>query len=252
MISLLGDTQGETLSKFNNYYKDLYVESVNKLIRHLASINDIDKLKVQFAMDLSLAGIGITKRVVHGLDWRYQRVPPEQFGWDRSATDPQLLDSEYFYEYETMSPSTIFEIHQEITPSERMAIEVCHGCLKDRKLPVYTSVWRDIIVDDYGYVEDEFGQVVLKRLDFIEEGEDKPRYKLSDAIAYKKLSTFQQKVLGEKARTLKKCTWTIGGSASLYQRRLLLIGTIQERIKILYWLMILFLIRSQTFTGQPT
>jgi hypothetical protein len=71
------------------------------------------------------------------------------------------------------------------------------------KLPVYTAVWRDIIVDDYGYVQDEFGQIVLKRLDYIEDGEDKAKYTHKDVIAFTKLSPFQKKVLGGK-KAVKK------------------------------------------------
>jgi hypothetical protein len=53
----------------------------------------------------------------------FERIEPDHFGWDRSAKDPKLLDSEYFFEDGAMSATTIFERYQNISPAERKAIE---------------------------------------------------------------------------------------------------------------------------------
>jgi hypothetical protein len=63
------------------------------------------------------------------------------------------------------------------------------------KLPVYTSVWRDLVVDIFGYVTDPYGQRILQRINFIEEDEEKPRYTTDDLVPYKDLTPYQKKVV---------------------------------------------------------
>lgn len=199
------DTEEATISKFDNMYVDNYIIAINRLIRYVKEVNDLDKYKKILAGDIALAGIGIMKPFHYAGEWRYSRVLPDRFGWDRGATEQNLSDSEYFYEFTYDMASNIYERHQAIQSYEREAIETYVSQVVNRtaglaydvgyRVPIYKAVWRDIVSDTYGYVEDDLKQRILARINYISESEDVPKYTMKDVISIDKLTKYQKRVL---------------------------------------------------------
>jgi len=198
----------EVEDKFNNMYVDEHTIAVNRLLSYVKNINHLEEYKGMFARDIALAGIGIMSGYPYSGEWMFERIEPDHFGWDRSAKDPCLLDSEYFFEDNLISATTIFERYQNLDMVSRKAIEnytinyskynisaLPMDIVAAGKLPVYKAVWRDLTVDTFGYVTDIFGQRILHRINYIEVGETEPMYTYKDVVPYKDLTTYQKRVL---------------------------------------------------------
>lgn len=198
----------EVEDKYTNLASDKNVISMNRLLRYSKNINSLDTNKPTIARDIALAGISIQKPYPYNGEWMFKRVQPDRFGWDRSAIDSCLLDAEYFYESDTMSVSTLFETYQNISSEQRQRIEnfvsssvsrYSYGAPIDLaiagKLPVYYAVWRDLVVDTFGYVTDQFGQRLLQRINYIEYGEEKPKYTMDDVVPFADLTPHQRRVM---------------------------------------------------------
>jgi len=216
----IGSDTFETEQRFNALYVDKHVIALNRFLRIVAESNKLDDYKGSLARDVALAGIGIMKPYPYAGDWKFKRVPADKFGWDRAALNPDLSDAGYFFEFDYMTPSTVYEMYQNISDTLRDAIEnyvsdntATANVTGERydvsgRLPVYTAVWRDVTVDEFGYVRDEFGQRVLKRINYIEPGETKPAYTKQDVITVDKLTPYQKRVLrGESTHNLYVDMW---------------------------------------------
>jgi hypothetical protein len=201
-----GDS-AEVESKFNNLYSDMYVISINRLLRYSKNLNNFEALKPQLAIDIALSGIGVMEPFPYAGEWMFKRISPRDFGWDRSAQDPTLSDSEFFFKSSLEPVSTLFERHQNLSLDVRKSIEKFASNTTGAsystevkfdvrgKVPSYLAVWRDLTVDNFGYVTDEFGQRILHRIDYIEENEEKPKYTMKDLVPYDDLTDFQKRVL---------------------------------------------------------
>jgi hypothetical protein len=202
-----GKDAAEVESIFNNIYADRLVMDMNKLLRYSKNINKFDDYKMPIATDLALAGIGIMRPYPSAGEWMFERVDPENFGWDRSAKDPTLQDSSFFFEFKDAEVTSLFERYQGIPQEDRRNVEKfsCNltgssyatGAIFESggKVPTYRSVWKDLTVDTFGYVMDEFGQRILHRINFIEPNEEKPKYTEKDLIPFKQLTNYQKRVL---------------------------------------------------------
>jgi len=202
-------TEEGTIGKFENLYVDKFVIAINRLIRYFNTINNINMYIPQFAADLALAGIAIATTYPYNGQWMMRRVSPDRFGWDRAAINPDLSDSEFFYEFEPAIVTSLYEMYPDLDEEERQKIEdrvkisflntpfVSHINMGYR-IPVYTAVWRDCVKSEFGYIRDEFGQTILVRVNYIEPNEDKPRYTDKDLLPLKSLTEYQKKVLGGK------------------------------------------------------
>jgi hypothetical protein len=202
----VGD-EAEVTEKFNTLYNDQHVIAANRLVRYSKDINKLDEYRGVMARDVALAGITIMRPFPYSGEWMFRRVAPDRFGWDRSALDPCLLDADYFFEDELASVSTLFEKYQSMGVDERKAVEkYCTDYTKQNpgvpidlsisgKVPVFHALWRDMVIDWYGYVNDQFGQRILARINYIEENETEPRYTNKDLIPYSQLTEYQKKVL---------------------------------------------------------
>ena len=204
----VGQNQQETESKFDNVYTDEFVVAGNKLMRSVAELNDLNGYKTQLATDMACAGIGVMKPFPYGGDWMFKRVSPDQWGFDTSAQSDTLKDAEFFWEWDLMSPTTIYEQFPfRVEQKERAAIEAYVASSTARsyvtnkdydvhgKIPVYTAKWRDLLVDEFGYVVDEFGQRILTRINYIEPNAEEPKYTMSDVLPVDQLTGYQKKVL---------------------------------------------------------
>jgi hypothetical protein len=193
--------------KYSNLYSDKNIISINRLLRYSKNINNLDSYRGILARDMALAGIAIQKPYPYNGEWLFQHILPDKFGWDRSATDPCLLDAEYFFEGDYLSVSTLFESYQNISIDDRKRIETFVSNRSSHpynapidlaisgKIPVYYAVWRDLVVDTFGYVHDQFGQRILQRINYIEDGETDPKYTMKDVVPYKDLTSYQRKVV---------------------------------------------------------
>lgn len=217
----VGNTPDETESKFDNVYTDQFIVAGNKLMRSVAELNRLDNKKVQLATDIALYGIGVMKPYPHGGDWRFSRVSPDQWGFDTTAQSDTLEDAEFFWEWDLMSPTTIYEQFPfKLEDSQRAGIEsyvaqtMARSYVTNKfydihgKVPVYTAKWRDLIVDQFGYVVDEYGQRILTRINYIEVGEEKPKYTMEDVLPVDQLTSYQKRVLrGKKTARLYVDNW---------------------------------------------
>jgi len=204
-VPIGNDTQ--VTDVFNNLYVDNYTIALNRILKHGKDVNRFDEAKSLYARDLALAGVAIAKPYPHGGEWMFKRVSPDRFGWDRNAQDPTLRDAEYFFEQDIIPTPSIFELYQHIPHNVRKAIEqqatsvvgstasIGNKFFSLGRTPVYTSVWKDIIYEKYGYVMDEYGQRILVRIDYIEPNQTEPKYKEKDLIPLEKLTEYQKKVL---------------------------------------------------------
>lgn len=205
----MGNTEEETRDRFEKNYVDEYVLAINRLLRYVAHLNDLDRYVMNIAVDIACGGMSIMKPYPYNGEWRFERIPIEQFGWDRSAIEPDLSDAEYFFEFKYMIASTLFEMFPNIKSDVKKAIENytirqyhqnIYGMpfITGSRIPVYTAVWRDINRSKFGYVIDKFGQKVLEMIDYVYEGEDKPRYTKKDVLKVSTLSPREKKILGDK------------------------------------------------------
>lgn len=208
----------EVEDKYTNMFSDEHVIAVNRLLRYSKNINNLDSYRSVQARDVALAGITIMKSYPHSGEWVFKRVIPNRFGWDRSAMDPCLLDADFFFEQDNLSVSTLFELYQNIDMGERKRIEEYVKTSGYRsgaidmaatgKIPVYYSTWRDLTSDTFGYVYDKFGQRVLQRINYIEEGEENPKYTMKDVVPFNDLTPYQKRVLkGSNTATLYVDMW---------------------------------------------
>jgi len=207
----VGGDSFETEQKFDNLYVDEHVIAMNRFLRIIAESNKLDDFKGILARDVALAGIGIMKPYPYAGDWRFDRIPPERFGWDRGAVTSDLSDAGYFFEFNYMNPSTVYELYQDIEEELRINIEKYVSNIIGQvnatnemydvggRIPVYTGVWRDVTADEFGYVRDQFGQRVLKRINYIAPGETNPEFTKADVIPVKNLTSYQNRVLRGKA-----------------------------------------------------
>lgn len=217
----VGSSEDETTAKFDNSYTDDFVIAGNRMLRSVVEINDLMSLKTKLAMDIALGGIAAIFPYPHGGDWRFRRVVPNQFGFDTTAQSETLKDAEFFWEADLMSPTTIYEQWQGLSNTDRAAIEsyVANNSAntyvseqpnvsQNGKITVYTTIWRDILVDNFGYVKDEFGQIILARLDYIEPLQEKPKYTSKDLVKYESLTPYQKRVMmGNTTRKLYVDNW---------------------------------------------
>lgn len=206
-----GDNPDDVEAKFDNLYTDKFIVAGNKLMRSVAELNRLDDHKVQLATDLALAGVAVMKPYPHGGDWRFKRVSPDQWGFDSSAQSPTLDDSEFFWEWDLMSPTTVYEQYPfQLGQTERAGIEsyvaktTARSYVNNKsydvhgKVPVYTAKWRDLVVDNYGYVVDIYGQRILARINYIAVGEEEPKYTMDDVLPVDQLTPHQKRVLRGK------------------------------------------------------
>lgn len=188
----IGKNEGETEQIFSNLYVDKYVTKLNYLLKYVSELNQFAEMQVRVAEELALTGLGVITDFEYAGNQRFEVVPSDEFFWDRSATRYDLTDAEFMGRVKQMVPSDIFEQFPEITSDEKKAVEDYVRMYKSQfntdritvgsRLPVIHTYWRDSEEYEYGYVKDEFGYPHLCRINFTEEGDDKPRYTTEDLI----------------------------------------------------------------------
>jgi hypothetical protein len=191
---LLGDTKEESIGLFNNAYVDDLAKGISALLREVAEMNEFDDIiQIFIAEQLAFSGLGVVHDFEYGGKQRFTALRTEDFFWDRdNSRRPDLQDSEYMGYVDYMNAPQILE--STVLPLEEQAKKNIEnydkrvgnsyfGQSPDRSgQPVVMTVWRDTQPIWYGYVKDEFGQPFFTKINWVEEGEDAPRYTDADLI----------------------------------------------------------------------
>ena len=199
----IGATEQETVATFENLFTDTYIKSLNHLLLNVRAMNNMDQFKKMLAQDMALSGMGIMKPYFHSGHQRFKRVAPDCFGWDPDArmyslVDAQMFTEQYFYPLSELAE--MFQLDGDVLRAleKFLSVAVVNGPSgsynTSGRIPVQESVWKDMVVDWFGYVYDRFGQVVLRRINDESQPEEE-RVKESDLIPYSKLTDYQKKVL---------------------------------------------------------
>jgi hypothetical protein len=214
----VGNNEDETAQIFENVYKDSLVRGMNDLLTYGINVNRFDRMKMELAEDLFCSGIVIMKPKTWGGEYVFDRTLAERFFFDRTCIRYDLSDAMYMGEWHKMLPTEIYEKF-DISKDKREAIEKWVSTLSttaltntpfdfNGRVPVFEIYWRDCNEYVYGYVKDEFGQKVCEKINYIEQGEDKPRYTEKDLLPNSELSKYEKSVLkikpGDKKRNRGK------------------------------------------------
>lgn len=215
-----GGDVSEVEAKFNNLYSDQFVIAANRLLRYIKNVNDLDSYRGSLAFDMALAGIGIMKPYPYAGEWMFNRILPNEFGWDRSAKNQTLSDADYFFEFHDAAVTTLLERYQSISYEDRKQLEKFASNIVGinpttnesfdvvGRVPIYTAVWRDLTVDIFGYVTDQYGQRILGRINYIAPDSTEPEYTEKNLVPYKDLTEYQKRVVrGNQIASLYVDLW---------------------------------------------
>ncbi len=210
----IGDSEAETAQMFDNYYCDKYVEAMNNLMAHSEAVNNFDILKREAAEHLAYTGMYVQEPVIMSGDYKFNWVQTDEFFWDRSAKKYDLSDAGYMGKVQWVLPTEIYErvqlLDDDVLAIESQNVEILS---QHDRIPIYKSCWRDIQKSKWGYVENEFGDIVLVKIDHKEPDEEKPRYTMSDVVNCNKLTPYQldtvkkEKGGGKAVRVMKMEAW---------------------------------------------
>jgi len=167
----LGQTPDETEELFEAGFEDDYVDTINDLITYIENEINIDEIKKRISKHIAISGIGIYKGFNQNNVYVGDAVDPLFFFFDLSARKPDLSDAEYMGEWYYADAPSLFEKYQNISKEARQQIEKysannssnihriieAHYSVGGAKVPVYESYWKDVEVQEYGWVNDEYG-----------------------------------------------------------------------------------------------
>lgn len=176
----IGKNAQDTETIFNNVYVDKFEKNINNLMRFVSEKNNFEQAKMEIARHVALSGLGVHKGYEWGGEQVWDVVDPLYFFYDYSAKKKDLKDAEYMGEVKYVSPVDIAERFQNITPDERNRLEkyasdsptanrfLFHYMYGETagKIPVFESYWKDIEVQEWGYVIDEYGYEYLTRINY--------------------------------------------------------------------------------------
>lgn len=208
----IGNTERETIATFENLYVDKYIQSLNNLLLNVREMNHMESFRKILAQDLALSGMGVMKPYIHSGHQRFKHVAVNNFGWDGEARMYNLSDSQFFAEQHFYMVSEVSEMYQ-LDPMVVKAMEQYVSSIVNRgaggtmyntmgRVPAFECTWRDIVRDEFGYVYDRFGQVVLKRLNDMNVTEEDRVYD-KDLLPYGDLTPFQKKVVKSNGKVSK-------------------------------------------------
>lgn len=175
----VGDSPQENDRIVENFFVDNYQRAINNLLKYVEKDIDMDEIKVQLTRFLALTGLGVYKGYEQNGRYMANVIDPMFFFFDRSARKPDLSDAEYMGEWYYSDVPSILERFQNISPDNRRAIEQAsqnnsHGIHKlmnsfynsslGGKIPVYEVYWRDVEVQEYGFIMDKFGYPFFTRI----------------------------------------------------------------------------------------
>ena len=168
----VGDTAEETFGIFENTFIDRHEKNLNNLLKALKDKVGLEELKVRWARNFAISGMGIYKDFEQNYEYVGSDVNPLFFFWDRSAKKPDLSDASYMGEIMYMDVVGIIERfggkmkNSDIKALENYSVNKrstvndnirnYYG-IKGNKIPVYETYWLDQEKQEYAWVEDEAG-----------------------------------------------------------------------------------------------
>ncbi len=170
----IGETEQETEEIFENSWVENHEEDINNLLKFIESRIDMEEIKIQLTTNLALSGMTVFKGFEHNLEYDGEAKNPLFFFWDMSAIKPDLSDSEFMGDWYYSDGASVFERYQHINGEQRESIERfitgntpnlnginnllnVNFYQSNAKIPIYEVYWRDIEVQEYGWVLDRFG-----------------------------------------------------------------------------------------------
>lgn len=195
----IGDTTSETQAIHENLWIDSYPPIINRLIRYVSNLNELEQMQLMVAQNLALTGLAVVEGFEHGGHQRFEITPSEEFFFDRSAKKYDLTDSDYMGKCVGTLPTDIYETY-DISQDKRESIEsyvsdkqknsndIFGGSgegstqVGSTKIPVCHSYWRDTQKKVAGYIVDEFGYERLIYLGETINPETKEAYVEADLI----------------------------------------------------------------------
>jgi len=209
----IGESESETAAMHENYYCDKYIKAMNGLLRYAETVNNFDLMKKEAAESMAITGMYVVKPEPMSGDWRMRWVQTDDFFFDRAAKKYDLADANYMGEYYNALPTEIYEMY-EVSNDDVIKIENQNKAFNNNdRLPVYKVYWRDIEYSKWGYVENEFGDLVLERINYKREDEEKPKYTDKDIVTCNDLTQYQLNILkkskgnGKASATLSQEVW---------------------------------------------
>ncbi len=207
----IGETVDETKQIFDNLYVDEFNEGINMFLDYIKKENEFDRKKTALAFDLASSGIVLMEYFLHNGEFKWRRVVPETFFWDRSSMEPDLSDCAYMGTWQEMVPSTIFEMAPGLSDTQKEAVEMASKNYSQRsgrsatnragRLYVYRIYWRDFMDYEFGYVKDEYDYPYLTRINNVFEGDKEPKYTDKDLIPISDLNEYQRDIMKGKNKS---------------------------------------------------
>ena len=194
----VGDSIEETKQIFDNLYVDAFSEGINMFLEYIKNENEFDKKKTVLAFDLAMSGMALMEYYIHNGEFKWRRVVPEQFFWDRAALEPDLSDASYMGTWREMVPSTIFEMNPSLTIDQKKSIESAsknYQSFSKGRINTYTVYWKDFMDYEFGWVKDEYDYLYLTRINNTFEGDKEPKYTDKDLIPVSNLNGTQLELL---------------------------------------------------------
>lgn len=173
-------TIDETLALYQENSYDRNTEIVDLLIRYVSEIrNDKDYIKNVVGEDVIFSGLGVVQSYEMFGEQIWKPISVKNFMWDKAARRKDLKDAEYMGHFDIASAVEIMERHPNLSYDTRKAIEATamttqpfmHNMLAlpgfdySGRVPVYQMYWRDVDIDTYCAVRDEFDNPVLVKMD---------------------------------------------------------------------------------------
>lgn len=194
----IGNSEADTAAKHENYYCDRYIKAMNGLMRYSETINNFELMKKEAAESLAITGMYVVKPEAMSSDYIFRWVQTENFFFDRAARKYDLSDANFMGELYWALPTEIYERH-EVSNDDVMTLENQNKVFnQDDRLPVYKSYWRDIEFEKWGYVRNEFEDIVLERLNYKRDDEEKAKFTDSDALNVNELTEYQRNIIKKK------------------------------------------------------
>lgn len=193
----IGNSDGETEQIVSNLYVDKYVEKINYLVDFIKEKNKLDERQIRIAEEMAFSGAGVIKAFNYAGHQIFKIIPSDSYFFDMSAKEYDHSDAAYWGDLEEMTTSEVFEAYPDLDPEYREMLENYSmnfnltvsdqnadslTKLKSGKIPVFHVCWKDGEYTEYGCVLDEHGYEYLTKINYIHEGEDKPRYTDKDLI----------------------------------------------------------------------
>ena len=225
----IGKDETETTQIFENLYVDLFVSQINSLLKYIKNLNDFEKKQVKVAQNLALSGLIACDCIEYGGHRRYPIIESEDCFWDTDAKNLDLTDAAFCGYVMPSDVSSILEAHQ-VSDTDAKAMEDYVSTSNDtsffadnentreytsNRLPVYKVYFRDTKKIEYGYVMDEYDYPYLTKINFIEPGEESPKYTDEDLIDPPKSPKNDRLFKGKKKRKMfidyiRFCTFVPG------------------------------------------